>query len=261
MNTKQGVIFSICALLFLTGLIITFTSNKKIKNVDESRPLIIEKLDSVPIDTYGQLQDLGFTNSKNLKLGDNYDNTVNPNKVLFYQKKYGLKYISKNGMNNLLKLYDLIEGNTNDFTDKIPDTNVKDLLAKLKFLKEAKLFSNFYVNGDVHEDGPVLDYVDENNVKPGGKEKAMNQARGSDPLWIANWVYKDIYNSNDKYGHIPLILHYTKEPKLKVIGPKESFSLTKNEIIQDGHITKIDPMIVFEIDNGYLVLTKWLEKT
>lgn len=174
------------------------------------------------------------------KLGfDNAEQAVKVNdKLEYYQNKYPLyRYITKKQVVKLCKKYNLVHGKLHEYVGFVPEKNLKEM-------------ENFQVNNeDLYEFEQAYkdDYYGGINWYTVKKEKVPNSL-----------ILKLMADPSKSYRRSFLHdrVRVTKK-QFSICAPIEQFDMVNKEVNDKNEIVMLDPVVLFPVDDGYLIVTAW----
>lgn len=166
------------------------------------------------------LESLGLTKSKEYMSIQGYDNTVHPDLIKKYKDKYGLEYISDQGLAIFVAQNNLITADPSKYIGHL-DFDVAKIGEKKKLL--------------------IKDWEAYNKEASEKREKNPRLRRSSEggDFYIIGWGEPDLGTSY-------------------IVAPKEMFQMEDGDRIVDGRIVPRDPLLIYSLpEGGFVVLAKW----
>ena len=251
----KKIILSIISVLVIGGAIFYGTTL-----LQSSHPAVHStKIENTTTQLHA-LNDLGFKNCDNFNLGDQYDLAMNPDKVKFYQEKYGLHYLSEEGLAIRLKELELVKGDPSTFIAKIPSGAIDEMSKNLAAITIPDEKTVYYFTGADCVACEPWGWVSASEIKPEVRaELIQNPGAGT---WLGYALYNDRYSKNFEKALMlyasptySILKHITK---IMVCAPKEDFNMDGNTIIDNTVVKKpVDPMVIAVMLDGYVVVAHW----
>lgn len=155
----------------------------------------------------------------------------------YFKQRYDMTYISEKGLKEILVGYDLVCTMSNKFKDPVPIENQDDVIA----------FENSY-SKLIEEDIQI---------------QLGSRYKDDAPNGIVNWDGGNYYRNHESYTDLIEL-----EQKYFVVCSKQmvdinNLTLTPLERRLNSHHEEIastppDPVILFRVKGGFIVITKWL---
>lgn len=181
---------------------------------------------------YNELVKLGFTSVGKVKETKQKIEDVEKldklaKKIKYYKEKYpGQKFITEEKLNFICKKYGLVIGIPRDFIGNIPPKNRKEMI-------DFKLNDSNYKYTKTY-----IDFI-------GNKETEITEEE-----------YEKQMKRIDKTPLLGLHEYCSKKSNLSVVATPDLFNL-EDKIISNYRIKDKDPIILYPVSGGYLIISKW----
>lgn len=211
-------LYTLLGAVILLGTVILFPSaipDFKAKKI-EAKPTEPKK---VPSDSYLlSLKDIGFTNIPIVT------EAIAAEKRKYIKEKYGLNYLSKNELDNIMKDNNLIIANADRYIGNMPLDIAKQIVENY----------NKFQNTDLNEDIWIA---------PDGRMFRTGQINRLPKKEDRDWI----------------MMGNKTTSVIQVAAPVKEFN-TERMVILNNHLVEPskDPIALIEIEDGYIELARWL---